>query len=181
MRIKLHDDVEGHKSGETVDVPEERAKYYLANGYASAPDYNADEHPELGVPAKIDPRLAENRKDEPNVGLRAQLADGLGKATEPDADAVTPVPRSTGDPVERTNGKGDPAKAEKGKAGLEKAADSTDPGDAPESDPALVEQRAAVADKVETKVAKVEDAKEGTETVAEAATAAKKTASRQRA
>lgn len=181
MRIKLHDDIEGHKSGETVDVPEERAKFYLANGYASAASYNADEHPEMGVPAKIDPRLAENRKDEPNVDLRTQLADGLGKNADNDPDAVTPVPRSTGTPIELTNGKGDPAKAEKGKAGLEKAADSTDPDDAPEADPALVADRAAAADKVEAKVAKVEDAKDGTDTTAEAAAAAKKTANRQRA
>jgi hypothetical protein len=149
MRIKLHDDVEGHKSGETVDVPEERAKWYLANGYASAASYNRDEDPVAGgVLAKNDPTLASNRSDEPNKTLPEVVAerDGWASAVSEDADDFAPTPRAERAPIEATNGKGDPEKAAKGKAALEEKADATDATDAPESNPDLVEQRSDAAD-----------------------------------
>lgn len=82
MRITLHDDIEGHKSGETVDVPEDRATYYLMNGYASRPSFNRDEHPESATFPKDDQTLAENRKDEKTYGredLFREMGDGLAQ------------------------------------------------------------------------------------------------------
>lgn len=160
MRIKLHDDIEGHKSGETVDVPKDRADYYLVNGYASAASYNDDENPATNVTADKDPTLAENRKDKPNDGLYDQLADGLGRNGGEDTDDVKPMTAvSPHTPVELTNGKGDPEKADAGKEKLEQAAVATDSDAAPETNPELVEDNAAKADKVEAKVQKVEDKK----------------------
>ena len=154
MRIKLHDDVEGHKSGETVDVEETRAKWYLANGYASAASYNDDEHPEMGVLAKHDPMLADNVKAKPNDGLRDQMAAGLGTRGEADPDPIKPRT----EPIERTNGKGNPEKAEAGKARVEDKAADTDPADAPEADADLVDERAKVADAAEKKAVKADEA-----------------------
>ena len=149
MRLTLHDDVEGHKSGETVDVPEERAKWLLAQGYASAASYNRDEDPAAGgVLAKHDPTLADNREDGPNKSLPEQVAeDKLGNRAEEDPDAFEPTTfTSNKTPVELTNGKGDPEKAAKGKARLADKADSTDATDAPETNPELVETRSDAAD-----------------------------------
>lgn len=172
MRIKLHDDVEGHKSGETVDVPEERAKWYLANGYASAASYNDDEHPETGVLAKHDPMLAENVKEKPNKDFHTQVAeDHLGVSPEVDEDVVVPTTfTSNKEPVELTNGKGNPEKAAAGKAKLEEAAVKTDSDEAPETNPELVEANAKKADtaeegaqKADAAGDKVEEQQEGLE------------------
>lgn len=145
MRIKLHDDIEGHKSGETVDVPKERAEWYLVNGYASHADYNDDENPKTGVPAKQDPTLATNVEAKPNESLPEQMAAGLGTPEKPDADPI----EARREPIELTNGKGNPEKAAAGKEKLEEAADATEPDQAPEADGDLVEQRAEVADDAE--------------------------------
>jgi hypothetical protein len=160
MRIKLHDDVEGHKSGETVDVPEERAKWYLAKGYASSASYNDDEHPETNVLAKLDPTLADNREDKPNKSLPEQVAeDKVGNPTEPDADTVTPLTKTSGHvPVELSNGKGDPEKAAAGKDKVEEKQASTDPADAPELNPDLVQTRSAAADTSEEGAQKASEA-----------------------
>lgn len=175
MRITLHDDIEGHKSGETIDVAEDRAKWYLANGYASAADYNRDEDPKMSVDAKLDPTLAKNRDDKPNADLRDQLADGLGRNRGDDTDDVRPMTKTSGhEPVELTNGKGNPEKAAAGKdeispaspavvdsAALLKEGDETldqsptDPAGAPEQNPELVEQRAKEADKAGQQSAKI--------------------------
>lgn len=151
MRLKLHDDVEGHKSGETVDVPEERAKWYLVNGYASAASYNDDENPSTGVPAKIDPTLADNREDKPNKGFHTQVAeDRLGVTDEVDPDPFVPTSfTSNKEPIELTNGKGDPEKAAAGKEKLEDAAVKTDPEKAPETNPELVQANAEKAETAE--------------------------------
>lgn len=162
MRIKVHDDIEGVKSGQTVDVPEERAKWYLANGYASSSTYNDEEHPESGVVAKLDPTLAENREDKPNDTLPEQIDAGVARATKVDPDVVTPhkTPADLFTPVETTNAKGDPDKAEPGKDKAEDKAAAKDPEDATENDPELQEQRAEVADKREAQTEKVEAAKD---------------------
>jgi len=174
MRITLHQDVEGRKSGETVDVEEKRAEWYLQNGYASAPSYKDDEHPEMGVLAKHDPMLAENVKDEPLPDLRESMANGLGNQTEDDPDEVVPtIFTSNKTPAELTNGKGNPEKAAAGKEKLEKRLAGTDPADAVESDPELVAQREKDAAAAEGKAAKAAEAAlaaEGKETGVEAAT-----------
>ena len=181
MRITLTDDVEGKKSGETIDVDAERAKWYLSHGYATTAAYNRDEDAAMSVPAKLDPTLAENRKDQPVTPLADQLADGLGLHTGDEPDPTVPPERPEGVIVERTNAKGDPEKGETGKDRVETRSEGTDPEDAPETNPELVETRTESADKVEDKTQAVEAAKDGADTTAEAEAAAKKKAARQRA
>lgn len=183
MRIKLHDDVEGHKSGETVDVPESRAKWLLENGYASQAGRDADGVHATSVEAKLDPTLAENRKDEPEPGLAERMDEGLGTPgfTKPDKDELVPQPYlDRPDPIERTNGKGDPEKAEKGKEALEARAEKADPEEAVENDPEAAEEQRKENDKAEAKVEKLEDKKADAETTEEAAEIAAKTARRRR-
>lgn len=189
-RVTLHDDIEGHKSGETVDVPAERAEYYLVNGYASTPSYNREEHAEAGVKSyKNDPTLAENREDGPNPDVRDQLADpdnDLGRYSDrEDTDDVRPVVDVV-NPVELTNGDGDPEAGMKGKARVEKRqVEKTDPEDATEVSEETQETRTESADKLEAKEAKVEAAKDKADVLVgpdqdQNDEVAKKTASRQR-
>lgn len=151
MRIKLHQDVEGRKAGETVDVPEKRAKWLLAEGYAST-SADSDGVHATSVPADLDPRLAENR-EKPDDSLRKQLSEGLGTPRPEDADPneKTPkpfIPDAEGSMVEEVyNVKGDPEKAAKGRETIEKAAArqneetsdelafEEDPENAPEPEP----------------------------------------------
>ena len=130
MRLKLHQDIEGKKAGQTAEVPEERARFYLAEGYASTSADQDGVHA-TSVKAKLDPRLAENAGDA-NRTLGEQHADGLVIAGEPNPDPVPTEPYVAPNPVERTNGEGNPETAEKGKEAAEKAADRTDPSDAVE-------------------------------------------------
>lgn len=124
MRIKLHQDLFAHKSGETVDVETKLAKWAVAEGYASTAA-DADGVHATSVEAKNDPRLAENVSDKPNDSLAVQHSNGLVYGKE-DADPVTPVPTGGVEMVEVTNGKGDPEKAEKGKETLEEKAVEAD-------------------------------------------------------
>lgn len=180
MRLKLHDDVEGHKSGETVDVPEERAKWLLANGYASQASVDADGVHATSVPAKLDPTLAENR-EEPEKSLAVKMDEGLGLPSDEPYDEKAPEPYlARPNPVELTNGKGDPEKAAKGKEALEARAEKTDPDDAPENNPEAVEDQREENDKAEDKVEKLEEKKADAETTEEAAEVAAKVAKRRR-
>ena len=88
MKLKLAQDVEGHKSGETVDVPADRAAFYLAEGYATHPDGKSrsdggDMLLVSGVPAEKDPRLAENRED-PDAEIPGHV-DRVQDASQPPA------------------------------------------------------------------------------------------------
>lgn len=57
--IKLHQPIEGGNVGQTVEVPQARADFYVALGYAVYPDQEAP----VAVPgADKDPTLAENRE-----------------------------------------------------------------------------------------------------------------------
>ena len=129
MRIRLHDDVAGHKSGETVDVENDYAKWLVANGYAST-SKDADGVRATSVPADQDPTLAENR-EEPDPTLREQMAKGLGTpgSAEPDESEIVPKPYVPGardqHEAEVFNADGDPEAAEKGKDKLEEAAVKT--------------------------------------------------------
>lgn len=38
MKIKLHQNVEGHVAGDEIEVTEDRAEWYVTNGYASTDD-----------------------------------------------------------------------------------------------------------------------------------------------
>jgi hypothetical protein len=38
VKIKLHQNVEGHVAGDEIEVPEDRAEWYVTNGYASVED-----------------------------------------------------------------------------------------------------------------------------------------------
>jgi hypothetical protein len=178
MRIKVHQDIEGVKSGQTVDVPEKRAKWLIAEGYASTAADSDGVHA-TSVDAKLDPTLAENN-DSANDSLAEQMAAGLGKPGEVDPDPVDSQYAGPPNPIEVTNGNGDPEKAEKGKAGLEAAAEKTDPEDAPETNPEAVADAQKANDKAEAKVQKVEAAKEDADTTEEAAEAAAKVAKRRR-
>jgi hypothetical protein len=184
MRLKLHDDVEGHKSGETVEVPEERAKWLLENGYASQTGRDADGVHATSVEAKLDPTLAENRKDKPERDLAERMAEGLGTpgSAKPDPREMAPKPYlDRPNPIELTNGKGDPAKAANGKEALEARAEKADPEDAVENDPAAAEEQREENDKAEAKVEKLEEKKADAETTEEAAEIAAKVAKRRRA
>lgn len=149
MRIKLHDDVEGHKAGESIDVTKARGEWLLVNGYASAEDYDDDKNPSTGVPASKDQTDPKVTKQEPLPNLREQMADGLGKPDKVDPDPVLHFVPGTHEPIELTNGKGKPKAAEDGKDDLEEEAASSDPEGAPENDPKVVQQRQKAADKVE--------------------------------
>jgi len=68
-RLRLHQPVEGRAVGEVVDVPAERADFYLTQGYAGLEDGDAtDDDAELvtAPPASSDPTLAENRETPDN-------------------------------------------------------------------------------------------------------------------
>jgi hypothetical protein len=181
MRVKLHQEAEAKKPGETVDVEEGRGKWLVAEGYASTPA-DADGVHATSVPEQHDPRLAQNR-EKPDPTLREQMADGLGMpgSGEPDPNEIEPHPHlDRPDPVERTNGQGDPEKGAKGKEVLERKALATDSSDAVEEDPDVIEEVRKDNDKVEASSQKVEDAKEGTTTTEAAAEAAEKAVKRRR-
>lgn len=126
MRVKLHQDIEGRKAGETVDVPDSRAKWLVAEGYASTSSKDDHRTGPTSVKADLDPRRAENVKGKPNDSLPEQMAAGLGTPTEPDPDPVNPPALDNPQPVERTNAKGDPAKGDAGKEKLEAAAEAAE-------------------------------------------------------
>jgi hypothetical protein len=131
-RIKLHDDIYGHKSGESIDVSQSKADWAVANGYASTSGDDTKLIQANGVPAGKDQTLAKNR-EAPNKGLQEQIADGDLLKADPDKDTDDVQPTLNNlQPIELTNGKGDPAKAARGKDALEAKADQADPGDAPE-------------------------------------------------
>lgn len=182
MRVKLHQEAEGRKPGETVDVPEERAKWLVAQGYASTAA-DADGVHATSVPAQHDPTLAANR-EEPDPSLAKQMAAGLGMpgSGEENPNEITPKPAlAYPDPVERTNGQGDPEKGEAGKAVLERKAAATDAEEqAVEENPELVERAQKANDKVEASSQKVEEAKADATTTEEAAAAAEKVVKRRR-
>jgi hypothetical protein len=133
-RIKLHHDIFGRKSGETIDVDADKAKWAVTEGYAST-STPADGVHATSVPAKQDPRLPENAEGEPNVDLRQQIADGLMLTPDTDEDAnFAPTlahPENYHSP-ELYNSKGDPEKGEKGKQALEAKAEAADPDEAVE-------------------------------------------------
>lgn len=63
MKIKLHQDVLGHRSGDTIDLEATEAQFYLREGYASkVRGSNQDMHLAGGVDAENDPTLAANRE-----------------------------------------------------------------------------------------------------------------------
>src|SRR5689334_12237033 len=127
MRVKITQDVAGHKSGESVDVDDSYGKWLVAEGYAST-SADSDGVHATSVPAQHDPRLAENR-EEPDRPLRERMANGLGMpgSEEPDDREITPTPTLANPmPAEKFNGKGDPGKGEKGKQALERQSLSTD-------------------------------------------------------
>lgn len=113
MKVTLHQDAEGKKAGEIVDVPTSRAKWLVSEGYATA-------NKELDAPtAEDDPTVAANAP-EPHKSLGEQLENGLGMATEPDPDETVPAPAlANPTPIEATNAKGDIEAADKGKAKIE--------------------------------------------------------------
>lgn len=86
MKVTLTQDAEGKKSGDEVDVPADRARWLVAEGYAKADKELKDQD------AKADPRLPENVDNEPNKSLAEQMDDGLLDKSEPDEDEVIPVP-----------------------------------------------------------------------------------------
>jgi len=182
MRVKLHQEAEGRKPGETVDVPEERAKWLVAEGYAST-TADADGVHATSVPAQHDPRLAANR-EEPDATLHEQMADGLGMpgSGEHDESEITPTPTlAYPDPIERTNGKGDPEKGDAGKEVLERKAVATDAEEqAVEENPELAAKATKAGDKVEASSQKVEEAKADADTTEEAAKAAETATKRRR-
>ena len=149
VQMRLHQDVEGKKAGETADVPPERADFYEQEGYAvkvRGAD-KVDGVYRTSVPASKDPRLAENA-DDPNEGLHDQLASGLGKpGTLEDTDDVRPTlahPEDYHSP-ELLNVSGNLAKAEAGKEKAEDKAVEQDPEKAPEEageTPAVAEKKA---------------------------------------
>ena len=159
MRVKLHDDVEGHKSGETVDVPDERAKWLVANGYASTAA-DADGVHATSVPAKDDPTLAENREPA-NESLDVQSARGDFKWDESkvEEDPVRPSERPGNTHPEITNGEGDPEKGAKGKEALEKAAAQTDPAEATENGGELFAKNRKANDRAEKRTVALEEKK----------------------
>lgn len=151
MRIKLHQDVEGHKAGETVEVKAERAKWLVAQGYAST-SKDADGVRATSVPADDDPTLATNREDA-GEGLRERMAAGLGTpgSAEVDDSEISPVPTiPDATKIEMTNGEGDPEKAATGRDALEAAAVKTEVDEEKIAD--QVQANRAAGDAVEEKI-----------------------------
>lgn len=160
-RIKLHHDIFGHKSGETVDVDKDKAAWAVAEGYASTAK-DADGVHATSVPAKQDPRLAENADDEPNGDLREQVAGGLmiSDETDPDDDfAVTLAHPEDYHQPEITNGAGKPEKAEDGKDALEKKAVADSEKAEPVEETGTTEKTEKANDATEKAAQKVEAAK----------------------
>lgn len=138
MKVTLHQDAEGKKAGESVDVPTSRAKWLITEGYASAgKDVDA-------ATAEDDPRLPENAGN-PNKSFAEQVEDGFPAEADPNERAPKPK-LDNPDPIERVNVEGDPEKAAKGK---DKLADSTPEVDPVPAVPAPASETLADAAKVE--------------------------------
>jgi hypothetical protein len=127
VQMRLHQDVEGKKAGETADVPPERADFLEQEGYAvrTRGGEKLDGVYRTSVPADKDPRLAENA-EAPNTDLRTQMAEGLG-LTDPeaeDADDVRPALEHPEDyhVPELNNAEGDFDKGMEGKVKVEEKA-----------------------------------------------------------
>ena len=61
MKLTLTSPVEGKMPGDTVDVPDPRARWLIANGYARVDD-DGDHRLDTSVEAASDPTLAANRE-----------------------------------------------------------------------------------------------------------------------
>lgn len=64
MKVKLHQDVEGHKRDDEIEVDEARANWLVSQGYASIEGDETDKSLVTGVPADQDPTLAANQPRE---------------------------------------------------------------------------------------------------------------------
>ena len=127
MRVKLHQDVKGRKSGETVDVPEGEGGWLVINGYASQASDSTDKVNATSVPAEKDPTVAENREspEEAPPGVTeadaAPVPQGLGGQRASNVPELTNRADATLDEV--------PAiveKAERGKSAVEKRSADVD-------------------------------------------------------
>ena len=97
MKVKLHQDVEGAKSGDTPDVPAARAKFLIEQGYAST-SKDVDGLKATSVPADIDPTLAANREDaQPHVQDRIDAVK-FAEAEPVDESKAEEIPEVTNDP-----------------------------------------------------------------------------------
>ena len=98
MKVKLHQDVEGAKSGDSIDVPADRAKFLIQEGYAST-SKDVDGVTITSVPADIDPTLAENR-EEPQAHVQDRFdAVKLGQSeAKVDESKAEEIPEVTNDP-----------------------------------------------------------------------------------
>jgi len=98
MKVKLHQDVEGAKSGDSIDVPADRAKFLIQEGYAST-SKDVDGVTITSVPADIDPTLAKNREDaQPHVQDRIDAVK-FEQAEPVDEAKAEEVPEVTNDPA----------------------------------------------------------------------------------
>jgi len=97
MKVKLHQDVEGAKSGDSIDVPADRAKFLIQEGYAST-SKDVDGVTITSVPADIDPTLAENREEpQPHVQDRFDAVK-FEDAKPVDESKAEEIPEVTNDP-----------------------------------------------------------------------------------
>lgn len=63
-QVRLYQQVEGHKPGEVVEVPDERLAFLVTNGYAVEVDAEPEQVPEdSAILPSQDPTLADNRED----------------------------------------------------------------------------------------------------------------------
>jgi|SRR5918999_3693914 hypothetical protein len=73
MKVKLHQDVEGHQANDTIDVDEAKAEWLVSQGYASIEGDETDKTRITGPDVEKDPTLAANQralgleKDEPDT------------------------------------------------------------------------------------------------------------------
>jgi hypothetical protein len=88
--VTLHQDVEGHKANDEIEVDDDRAAWLVAQGYASIKGDDSDKTRITDVPADKDPTLAKNHRDSADfaaVGLDAPQ-DRVARGEEVEAHEV---------------------------------------------------------------------------------------------
>lgn len=155
MKLKMHQDVLGHKSGDEVEVDGTQAEWLVKEGYASVADgedeyAQEDKHLVTSAEAKDDPTMAANREapDEFDAAKAEDDADN-SETDKAKAAASAATVRTGGATEKREPAPADTATTE-GKARYDDPSDATPtagPNAVPVDDSAPVP---AVADKRET-------------------------------
>lgn len=89
MKVRLHQDVEGHKANDEIDVSEDRAEWLVKQGYASIEGDDSDKTLVTDVTADKDPTLAANQPaDDPGAGGLNAPQDKVARGEDVEAHEV---------------------------------------------------------------------------------------------